>query len=303
MLRKNPQATSRKDKLMPIRLLYNQSQRKLAVFQLLYRFCENWWTCCAIYLLRKPIEITFRNGFKGSFDWASLYKIIYLLENKVVLKQISGDVFEIDIDELRLRAPIKYVLEYTQHLDVLYDGNEDYQNKVLVDIGAYIGDTALYFWTKGVSKIICYEPLQEFFIWLNENIKLNGVNAQLYNLGISDHCGTVDITYPEIFGDRSFEIKIRKLNEILKRHRPIDIIKFECEGCEECILYLSDDELRAVPVWIIEAHSSALLNSLISKFTNAGYECRKIVPRMPKKGWFVVHFVNTNDPLNSVQSN
>lgn len=47
------------------------------------------------------------------------------------------------------------------------------KNKVVIDVGAYIGDSAIYFVRRGARKVICFEPHPLLYRYLIENIKLN----------------------------------------------------------------------------------------------------------------------------------
>jgi Methyltransferase FkbM domain len=56
------------------------------------------------------------------------------------------------------------------------------------------------------------------------------------------------------------------IQDILNKHRPIDVIKIDCEGGEEHLLGMTEKEIRSVPYWIIETHSLHLHQAIIKKF-------------------------------------
>jgi hypothetical protein len=51
----------------------------------------------------------------------------------------------------------------------------DVGNRDVVDVGAYVGDTAIYFALRGARRVIAIEPHPETFREMIENIKLNNL--------------------------------------------------------------------------------------------------------------------------------
>ena len=254
------------------------------IFLLSIKLIENWYAALMAYLLKKPTNIRFRNGIRGYLGSNTIYKIVYYLGRNVSLKQVSADILEVGIRNHKFRAPIKNVdtLEYV-FLNEVFNGDIDYHGKTVLDVGAYIGDTATYFWNKGAAKIICYEPVKEFFYWLGQNVELNGINAELYNLGISDKQGEIDIMYLELNclvgcrGDRTIRIETLSLSEALQKHGRVDVCKFVSPGCEQAILNLSDAELLKVPAWFIETTSEKCKAELSNRFSRAGFKSARTV--------------------------
>ena len=271
---------------------------RAGIFLLSIKLIENWYAALMAYLLKKPTNIRFRNGIRGYLGSNTIYKIVYYLGRSVSLKQVSADILEVGIRNHRFRAPINNVdtLEYV-FLNEVFNGGIDYHDKTVLDVGAYIGDTATYFWNKGASKIICYEPVNEFFYWLGQNVELNGINAELYDLGISDKHGEIDIMYSELNclvgckGNRTIRIETLSLSEALQKHGRVDVCKFVSPGCEQAILNLSDAELRKVPAWFIETTSVKYKAELSNKFSRAGFKsARTIKHNTSSKGWCFLSF-------------
>jgi FkbM family methyltransferase len=254
------------------------------IFLLSTKFIENWYAALMAYLLKKPTNIRFRNGIRGYLGSNTIYKIVYYLGCNVTLKPVSPDILEVRIRNHKFRAPIKNVdtLEYI-FLNEVFNGDLDYHGKTVLDVGAYIGDTATYFWNKGASKIICYEPVKEFFYRLGQNVELNGINAKLYNLGISDKHGEIDIMYSELNclvgcgGNCTIKIETLSLSEVLQKHGRVDVCKFVSPGCEQAVLNLSDAELLKVPIWFIETTSVKYKAELLDRFSRAGFKSARTI--------------------------
>ena len=253
------------------------------IFLLSIKLIANWHAALMAYVLKKPVNIKFRNGIQGYFGSSTIYKIVYYMGRNVNLKPVSDGILEVSIRNHKFRAPATNVdtLEYV-FLNEVFDGGVDFSGKTVLDVGAYVGDTATYFWNKGASKIICYEPIREFFYWLGQNVELNGINAELYNLGVSDKHGGKEIIYSELNclvgskGNRTIKIETLSLSEVLQKHGTVDICKFVSPGCEQAILNLSDAELLRVPTWFVETTSKKYEAELSDKFSQAGFKSKRI---------------------------
>jgi FkbM family methyltransferase len=87
------------------------------------------------------------------------------------------------------------------------------------DVGANIGSFMLYAHQacRG-ARIYSFEPAPPLFEKLRRNAALNGVDARLFNLGISDREGTAELTfYPRSSGMSSFHADKEQEKEILRR--------------------------------------------------------------------------------------
>jgi len=66
-------------------------------------------------------------------------------------------------------------------------GYVDVKNKSIVDIGAFVGDTAIYFAIKGAKKVIAIEPHPGAYEELveNKNIRINDLEGKIVPLNNS----------------------------------------------------------------------------------------------------------------------
>ena len=129
---------------------------------------------------------------------------------------------------------------------------EDYKwlevkGKDVIDIGANIGDTAIYFALKGARHVYAFEPYPYSYGLAQKNIKANRLNNKITI--INEGCGgkssyiRINPNYRNTKGSdlRQYiegkKIKIVTLNEIIKRfHIDNAILKVDCEGCEYAFL-------------------------------------------------------------------
>jgi FkbM family methyltransferase len=273
-------------------LILNMAGRLSGVL-LIIRFTKTWPAAFVAYLLKRPMTITFRNGVQGKYGWWDIKRILFILENKMSLSRLPNGIFEVNLDDTRIRAPL-WNMDFLGYVFLrnYYDFDIDYQGKTILDIGAYIGDTALFFWRRGAAKVICYEPVEAFFFWLQQNISLNGINAETFNFGISNSGGEVVLPFSELDlfvgrngGNKSIGIKTLTLSEVLHKHPSIDIVKLVCPNQEEEALNnLGDTELAMVPTWIIASYNKNLAMKLEDKFMGAGFRLKKL--GREEKIWF-----------------
>jgi FkbM family methyltransferase len=142
------------------------------------------------------------------------------------------------------------------------------QGKIVIDIGANIGDSSIYFALRGASKVIGVEPFPDNYEMAKKNIVLNnfsgrisvilaGCSANAGYINMSDDCGIASHTYNDTFNPGT-NIPSLTLESILKECNIQDaetILKMDCEGCEyDTILSASDALLRQFSHMLIEYH-------------------------------------------------
>jgi FkbM family methyltransferase len=151
---------------------------------------------------------------------------------------------------------------------------------VVIDVGAFIGDTAIYFASKG-AKVVAFEPLPPIFKIAKVNIQLNKLeNAiSIRNEAVSDSCGLTMIKYEKSWpsmsstffvkgGTNYYEVKSVSLSEIIFELGNVRLLKMNCEGCEHGALSQAFREgaLKQVSHIIVEVHYSPsfILNLLLN---------------------------------------
>ena len=143
----------------------------------------------------------------------------------------------------------------------------DVKNRLVIDIGANIGDSAIYFALKGAKHVYAFEPYPYSYELAMRNIKLNGLEDKitLLNEGCSGKSGKIRIpsSYKNLGGTdlKNFKngtnINITTLGELVKRFGIKDkaILKVDCEGCEYGIfLETQNSDLRRFKQIQIEYH-------------------------------------------------
>ncbi len=161
-------------------------------------------------------------------------------------------------------------------------------NKDVVDIGASIGDTAIYFALNGARHVYALEPSLYQYETATRNIKLNGLGDRITVL--NEGCGgkthmvhtptgfkTVACSPLRVSGT-GHKIRISSLEDIVGRYSIKDaVMKIDCEGDEyDIILDSSAAVLRKFSQIIIEYHYG--YKNLEQRLSGSGFEVRHTWP-------------------------
>lgn len=137
----------------------------------------------------------------------------------------------------------------------------------IIDIGAHIGIFAIACLARGAGRVECYEPDQENFSFLVENLKGHR-GAYAMNMGVheSGHpvramvfsgykpgynaCGYIA---PELANDTEPYAMTTGLDDVIG-DKPVRLLKLDCEGAEYPIL-LTTTKLHLVQEIVGEVHA------------------------------------------------
>jgi len=186
------------------------------------RFYRNWPVCFLCYfgfLRHREVTYILRNGIKFMVAASDLEAIA----------AINDSWFR------QLYTPL---------------GDEIQANYTVVDIGAHIGSFSIFASTHANAvKVYSYEPQQENFRYLTENIKLNGLeNIKAFQLAVSGSRGKVRLytdgkrstAHSTTIPTRSYEeVNCVTLDDVLDNNQiqNCDLLKMNCEGAEYEILF------------------------------------------------------------------
>lgn len=146
------------------------------------------------------------------------------------------------------------------------------ENPVIVDAGAHIGMSVLYFkMLFPQARVIAFEPIPANFALLERSVRENQLeNVELYQAVVAPKSGNLRIHEPVGEGawksgagviprgwkgiQTNKEIKVEAvgIQEILQDK--IDIFKMDIEGMEYEVLRNAGEKIRNVKNWLIEIH-------------------------------------------------
>lgn len=270
---------------------------------------------------RTKKSVTFRNGLTYQLTWPQfrMFRDNYSFLTKYSITQVKNDLFK--ISDKRSEVSCSFELlptlfdimqDFAVHQEngVFHLKNEklelfgslamlacirelrtgeydcDCEGKVVLDVGGFEGESAAYFWAKGAKKVIIYEPVRAHMEFIQKNVLLNHVEAEIHPSGIGNQNGTQIIQYNETDpgfgilcrGINRLEIKITDISKVILESGA-DIAKFDCEGAEECLVSVPAEILQKIDYFIIESHSLEIRRTLLEKFQSAGFNLEKETPK------------------------
>jgi len=142
------------------------------------------------------------------------------------------------------------------------------EGRVVVDVGAFVGDSAVYFALKGAKRIIAVEPHPGAYAEMLDNIRLNNMENVIIpiNAGLASKPGkicikNVDVNIANVIyhrlGDCPNAVPATTFSELISRFGvdPNDaVLKMDCEGCEFDVILNDYDHVRLFRELILEYH-------------------------------------------------
>ena len=272
---------------------------QLNAFLLLQRTYKNWIEIATDYITRKPLKrVVLKAGnsiplarktsslsqaLRHYHRWydPSIYNLIglaKLLSRGWKIRHIDNDYLLLSPEPgtvLKCRLNQGTDISLVAEIFVRQVYGTDFNQKVVVDVGAYNGDSAIYFARRGARLVIGLEPDPRSLELARENIKLNNLEdkVKLLNVALSTRTGEsrlgVNDQTPNIsqisdaasMPDGGLEVETVTVEEIMKRYSlsKIDFLKMNCEGCEYGIIRtLPSSAIESISEIILEFHSGPL---------------------------------------------
>ncbi|MDI6882031.1 MAG: FkbM family methyltransferase [Methanothermobacter sp.] len=103
-----------------------------------------------------------------------------------IVSQRQNNIIQLDSLKL-INSDVKYFILLEVFVDEEYCFKHLSDDALIIDVGAYVGDTALYFASKGYN-VIAFEPISQFYNTAKKNLELNpklSKKIKFINKGIS----------------------------------------------------------------------------------------------------------------------
>jgi FkbM family methyltransferase len=162
----------------------------------------------------------------------------------------------------------------------------------VVDIGAFVGDSAIYFALRGAKRVIAVEPHPVAYVEMLTNIDVNKlvkviipVNAGLASkpgkicIGDVNVTGTVTTRYTP--SDCNSGVPAVTLGGLIEKYgiQPSEtILKMDCEGCEYDVIMNGYEHVRLFRELIFEHHAGLAkysLGDLLDRLST-GFNCMQV---------------------------
>lgn len=267
-----------------------------------FKFIKNQMSCLLFkFGLKKEVDAEFKNSTKKIKDVKLLNKIMSCMPS--IMPEAVEDYTQFYYELFSFKEVVEWeglniVNLYSEEYDFIkapffefylpghYNSVKiDYKNRTVIDIGSFIGDTALYFASQG-AEVYGFEPVKKNYDFSFKLKELNpGIKDKLYfyNYGVSDKRGNLTIDTMNSTNDYrnstdSYDVDIITLEDILNDYniKP-DILKIDCEGCEYNIILNTD--LSMFNDIIFEHHAIYVkkdYNILIDELSKQGFKIRKL---------------------------
>jgi FkbM family methyltransferase len=168
------------------------------------------------------------------------------------------------------------------------------KGKVVVDIGAYIGDSAIYFALRGAKRVIAIEPHPQAFRELVENVRLNNLEDKVIpiNAGLAAKLGKicideVDIKETAVTHHRPSTnncvnvVPAITLSEVISEYGvagDLFVLKMDCEGYEYDVILNVYEHISIFKELLFEYHAYVVgipVSKLLKKLAK-DYDCNVI---------------------------
>lgn len=168
----------------------------------------------------------------------------------------------------------------------------------MIDIGANIGIFAVYAALKGASKVYAYEPCEESFKLLQENISSNNLTSKIVAIqAVIAGLGSEPIPFPRasnVFNSRTLRdtatanttlVPVVTLEDVELLVSSPSILKIDCEGGEyDIILNSQNSAFNQILEIRLEYHTGPQ-EQLFQRFREMGYLCQKHIHEGPGGGY------------------
>jgi FkbM family methyltransferase len=305
--------------LIAPKAIYNSRNLIKNLYSSLYQY---------LILRKQNIELKLRNGETITVSRFLYPRVIYYskyIENinkdSIYLK-INNKTFQLPLKEIEisgfwniirsLKAGWLYYENYWEKNNVkfrhfyyaIYEifEEEDYKflnvkDKNVLDIGAFVGDSPIYFVLKGAKKVYAIEPHPDAYNEMLENIKLNNMEDKIIpiNMGINYEKDYIVINIKNLAqvaasffnsNNKGIRVPAGKLSNIIEKYNiDAQILKMDCEGCEYDIILKDCDTIKEFDEIGFEYHAyntKIPVNKLLEKL-NKDFECKFIKGGINKK--------------------
>jgi hypothetical protein len=235
-----------------LHIAYMPHLRSAEGIAMIKRYVNNWSSVLLVYSnIKKSVTVKFKDGDTAELskkDYGSFYEKLYR-------KHLEDNGFSYHAENM-IKTPDGLTLMlpnsiYSLVFDEIYlmqvYGRPDLTGKVAIDVGAAIGDTALFFKKCGAKFVYGYELNQARVRIAEKNIEMNGMSNSV-------------IVYNK-------KATVEELHKLMTTVNDPVFLKLDCEGCEYDIVPRLD--MSKVTHVVMEYHMKP--EPLMEALTRAGF--------------------------------
>jgi len=186
---------------------------------------------------QKKFDTKLREGSILKFGAREIGVLSIMALSRFKLKAVSEDSVSFIYGE---RLLVFYGYQYGALPAAFHDYSWlDVKGRRVLDVGANIGDTAVYFGLKA-KEVVAFEPYPFTYALAGKNIRANSIsNVQLINAGVGKIDGEIILTNGITTArtalrpsEKGVKVKVLSLDNVIAKYGPFDAMKMDCEGCE-----------------------------------------------------------------------
>lgn len=240
-------------------------------FRMVRAYVKNWYSVAAVFLRLLPSTTAkFQNGDNIFLNRVAFHDFheklfqLYLKDNGFTYSTHDGRLL------VTTDTGVKITLlpDYSNVIDEIYlrkeYGEASLSERSVIDIGASIADSALFFASLGAEKVYAFEIDPVRLELAKINVMINDMSSRIELL---DRKASAE--------DISSIIEINSLDNVF--------MKMDCEGCEyEIIGNLPDAAYKKIKNIVLEYHNGA--GGLIRKLKSVDYRVRHEKLLLVKEG-------------------
>ncbi len=197
-----------------------------------------WWLPLAP--AARAVEVRFKSGRRFRMQAAHwpLLPTACRLERIGAEFEFLPDAKCIRLDGLTLYSPLWSRDEPSYYQEVLIDDvygvkRRDLAGRTVVDVGAYVGETAIAFARRGAT-VHAVEPSEAFCRFMRRNLAANGLATRvvLHEVGLAERAGATQTRHDRLQFVEGVEYALARLP------RAVELLELDCEGA---VYYLLAD--------------------------------------------------------------
>jgi FkbM family methyltransferase len=223
------------------------------------KHCSNWAWLVIKSLLRARGKFRSRLGDSLSCDARKLLKSLVRLETTWRRYGDALPIIKFENDHLVIpnyfgrdfRLPLESASGVAPPSALLNKHPFSVAGEVVLDIGAYLGDTPLMWLYKGARSVIAVEPVPLHFSYLEKNTAGLPVICLKASLAVklpyiqaAEGSGTYGLWNVSADDFNALNIPTVQLIELVEMYKP-GVVKLNCEGCEHYVL----EQLSMLPMF------------------------------------------------------
>jgi len=294
--------------------MYLYPRKNVSMFDYYYALIKGGYYSKALAILLN-LPTSLKSVIHASDNWYEVllnYPMLVLRRKRIVMRLRDGAIRQVsrrgELSEATAEYFTRQVLQkvktlYGVDLSFLTGGftfletfhyelyrDLDVKGRIVVDIGAYMGDTAIYFLLRGARHVYAVEPNPAALKIATENVKRLGLEGRVtfINAAVGSKIGEIRIK-PDakvasgadigaIRSESGVPVKVVTLKWLLSEYGINEaVLKMDCEGCEYGSILSEDDSvLRVFKEMVIEYHYG--YRNLAEKLRRAGFRVRWTKP-------------------------